>query len=62
MKEPTKKCGMVRMCRKGGVEMVKGKVGTLGETDLAQHHTDYLCFLLQVMGARKKSINIYIIF
>lgn len=55
MKEPTKKCGMVRMCRKGEVEMVKAKVGTLGETDLVQHHTDSLCFLLQVMGARKKS-------
>lgn len=62
MKEPTKKCGMVRMCRKGEVEMVKAKVGTLGETDLVQHHTDSLCFLLQVMGARKKELNIYIIF
>lgn len=53
---------MVRMYGRGGVEMVKTRVGTLGETDLVQHHTDYLCFLLQVMGATKKSINIYIIF
>lgn len=45
---------MARMWARGGVELVKAKVGRLGEKDLVRHYTDYLCFFLQMMGGTKK--------
>lgn len=46
----------------GGVEIVKAKVGRLGEKDLVQHYTDYLYFFLQMMGATKKKVYTFTLY